>query len=481
MNTRSIRFRLAVWHAVILAGACAVLGGLLYVTVRAYLNDALLETQSRRARQIAETLLADAPKTGEEYVAREIRLLYAPELGDRFIRVTRADGSVLYLSGPPNDQSFDPAAVPPARAQNRAEFTRLERLGDGRSLLVAAFRAAAAGGKSYLVEVGTSAGPIDRFTTKLLLVLVLGAPAVIALALLGGYFLARRSLGPVVRIAEKAENITQHNLSERLPVSRTGDELERLAIALNHMITRLDDAFGNSKRFVADASHELRTPLTVIQGDLENLAGDPRLPQELRDRVGSTLEEVERLGKIVQKLFALSRLDAGEAQSEWVRLDIAALAGATSDQMLLLAEDRKIGVVRETDTPVYVMGDRARLKQVVVNLFDNAVKYTPPGGSVHIRAFVEGGRAVLEIADTGVGIPPESLPLVFERFYRVDRDKSAGDGGAGLGLAIVRSICAAHGGRVEVESVLGSGSRFQVSLPLAPDGPETADPRARTQ
>jgi len=471
MNTRSIRFRLALWHAVILAAALAVLGCLLYVTVREYLNDALLETQSRRARQIAETLVSGAPRTGEAYVVREIKLLYAPELGDRFIRVTRRDGSVLYVSGPPDDQSFDPAQVPPARAENRAEFTRLEKTGDGRSLLVAAFRGAADGGGSYLVEVGTSAGPIERFARRLLIVLVLGAPGVIALAVFGGYFLARRALGPVARIAEKAENITQHNLSERLPVSRTGDELERLAIALNHMITRLDDAFGNSKRFVADASHELRTPLTVIQGELEHLAGDPRLPAELRDRVGSTLEEVERLAKIVQKLFALSRLDAGESQSEWVRVDVAALAGATSDQMLLLAEDKKITVSREADEPVFVMGDRARLKQVVVNLLDNAVKYTPEGGAVHLKVGTGGNQAVLEVADTGVGIPRESVPLVFERFYRVDRDRSAGEG-AGLGLAIVRSICAAHGGRVEVDSAPGSGSRFRVFLPLAAQRPE---------
>jgi signal transduction histidine kinase len=265
----------------------------------------------------------------------------------------------------------------------------------------------------------------------------------------------------------KAAMITQHNLSERLPVAQTGDELERLSIALNHMITRLGDAFGNSKRFVADASHELRTPLTVIQGELENLASDAHLPADLRDRVGSTLEEVERLGKIVQKLFALSRLDAGEAQEEWVRLDLAALVGATADQMLLLAEDKNIKVTREGGHPVFVMGDRARLKQVVVNLLDNAVKYTLPGGSVHLKVYGDSGHGIIEITDTGVGIPAEAVPLVFERFFRVDRDRSAGEGGAGLGLAIVKSICVAHGGKVEVESALGSGSRFLVTLPLA--------------
>jgi signal transduction histidine kinase len=265
----------------------------------------------------------------------------------------------------------------------------------------------------------------------------------------------------------KAEIITQHNLSERLPVARTGDELERLSLALNHMITRLDDAFSNSKRFVADASHELRTPLTIIQGELENLSADPRLLADLRDRIGSTLEEVEHLGKIVGELFALSRLDAGEAQTEWVRLDLTSLASSTSEQMMLLAEDKKIKVTCEVGQPVYVMGDRARLKQVVVNLLDNAFKYTPPAGSVHIRVFASSGRAILEIADTGVGIPPEALPLVFERFFRVDRDRSTGADGAGLGLSIVKSICVAHAGRVDVESTVGSGSRFHMTLPLA--------------
>jgi heavy metal sensor kinase len=466
VNTRSIRFRLGAWHAVLFTAFFAVLGGLLYATVREYLDDTLLETQARRARQIAGTLLANAPRTGEDYVVREIKALYEPELSDRFIRVTRPDGSVLYVSGPPNDQSFDPSQIP-AAGGSAAEFTRLVRLGDGRSVLVAAFRAAATGGGPYLVEVGTSADPVDRLARHILILLALGIPLVVAVAAAGGYLVARQALRPVEHIARAAEVITQHNLSERLPVARTGDELERLSIALNHMITRLDDAFGNSKRFVADASHELRTPLTVIQGELENLAADPQLPAEVRDRVGSTLEEVERLGKIVQKLFALSRLDAGEAQEEWTRLDLAALAAATSDQMLLLAEDRNIKVARDTGEPVPVMGDRARLKQVVVNLLDNAFKYTPTGGSVRLRVFRDGGQGVLEVEDTGVGIPPEAVPLVFERFFRVDRERSAGEGGAGLGLAIVRSICAAHGGRVEVESVVGSGSRFRVSLPLA--------------
>ncbi len=179
------------------AAVFALLGCLLYATVRQYLDDTLLETQTRRARQISETLLANAPSTGEDYVVREIKSLYAPELGDRFIRVTRGNGSVLYVSGPPNDQSFDPAKVPPAAARNAAEFTRLEKLDDGRSLLIASFRAATSKGGQYLVEVGTSAEPVDRFTRHLLALLALGIPLVVAMAAAGGYLLARRALNPV--------------------------------------------------------------------------------------------------------------------------------------------------------------------------------------------------------------------------------------------------------------------------------------------
>lgn len=466
MNTRSIRFRLAVWNAVLFAAVFAVLGGLLYATVRQYLRDTLLETQARRARQISETLVANIPKTGDRYVAQEIQSLYAPELGDRFIRVTRRDGSVLYVSGPPNDQSFDPARVRAATSRD-AESGRLETQGDGRSLLIASFSAATQGGP-YVVEVGTSAEPVLTIARHLLALLILGIPLVAAVAAAGGYALTGRALSPVGEMAAKAESITQHSLSDRLPVPRSGDELERLSLSLNRMITRLDDAFANSKRFVADASHELRTPLTVIQGELEGLAADPHLAPELRDRAGSMLEEVERLGKIVQKLFALSRLDAGEAQSEWVRLDLAALATATADQMQLLAEDKRIRISREADEPMFVMGDRARLKQVVVNLLDNAVKYTGEGGSVSLRVFGREAEVVLEVADTGMGIPPDAVPLVFERFFRVDRGRTSQDSGAGLGLAIVKSITVAHGGRVELESAIGSGSRFRVVLPLAP-------------
>lgn len=477
MNTRSIRFRLIAWYAGLLTAVFVLLGGLMFLRLRDYLENNLLESQARWARKIAETLLVNVKQTGEAFVASEVEKLYAPERSDRFIRITRKDGSPLYLSGPPSDQSFDPADVPSAAASPQREFTRKQVLPDGRALLIAAFRAAANGGGSYLVEVGAPTLAIETMLHHLLLLLGFGLPVVMMVAVAGGYVLVKRALAPVDQIAGKAEVITQHNLSERLPVARTGDELERLSVSLNHMITRLDDAFQNSKRFVADASHELRTPLTVLRGELENLVQDARLAPDQRDRAGSLLEEVERLSKIVERLFALSRLDAGEAQAEWVAFDLGELAVSTADQMALLAEDKKISVTCDHPARVPVQGDRARLKQVVVNLLDNAIKYTPDGGAVHLKvATSNGAHAVLEVADTGVGIPAEAVPHVFERFFRVDQTRSREPGGAGLGLSIVKSICSAHGGEVDVESVVGRGSRFTVQLPLAKDKNHQVNP-----
>jgi heavy metal sensor kinase len=278
--------------------------------------------------------------------------------------------------------------------------------------------------------------------------------------------LVRRALQPVEKITRTAERITQHNLSERLPVSQTGDELERLSLALNRMIGRLDEAFQNSRRFVADASHELRTPLTILRGELENLAEDPQLDAESRDRVASLLEEVERLSKIVEQLFTISRLDAGEAQTDWSRLDLSELARTTAEQMSLLAEDKDIAIACNANQPVLVEGDRSRLKQIVVNLLDNAIKYTPAKGAIQLRVASANGHAILEVADNGPGIPPDALPHVFERFYRVDQARSTNSESAGLGLSIVKSICLAHGAEVEAESTFGKGSRFRVKLPL---------------
>jgi heavy metal sensor kinase len=466
MNVRSLSFRLVTWYAGLLTVVFVALGAMTFLFLRHYLEANLLDIQARRARQIADTLLASLPRTGEAVVPGQVEDLYSPETNDRLIRITREDGHVVYASGRPQDNSFDPEAVPPPPLNRGGEFSRKESLRRG-ALLVAALSYTARGGSRYVVEVGVSNARTEATLGSVMMMLAIGLPVTVCVAVAGGFMLVRRALRPVEQIARKAEDITQHNLSERLPVVQTGDELERLSIALNHMITRLEDSVQSSKRFVADASHELRTPLTVLRGELEALAQDDELKAQTRETLGSMLEEVDRLIEIVEGLLALSRLDAGESRTEWVAFDLAELASSTADQMSLLAEDKNIAVVCESSPGVTIEGDRGRMKQVVVNLLDNAIKYTPNGGRVLLKIAREDEQAILEVADDGIGIPLEALPHVFKRFFRVDGSRSREQGGAGLGLSIVESICAAHGAQLEVTSICGKGSRFRVKQALA--------------
>jgi heavy metal sensor kinase len=476
VNTRSLSFRLVAWYASLLTVVFILLGTLMYFDLRHFLENNLRQTQARRAQQIADTVIAHIGTSRESSVIFDIKDRYEPEVNDRFIRVTRPDGSVLYASGVPKDQSFDPTHLPALTPSSEKEFSRKLRLPNGETLLVAALNYTTPEKKNFLVEVGVPLDPVSTMLGHLFVQLSFGLPVALIFAILGGYFLVRRALRPVEQIGHKAEQITQHNLSDRLPVARTGDEVERLSLSLNHMIGRLEDAVQNSKRFVADASHELRTPLTVLRGELENLGRDPRFDEAVRDMIGSMLEEVERLTDIVEGLVALSRLDAGEAKTEWVQFDLAELATTTADQMNLLAEDKGISVQCGSNQAVFVEGDRARLKQVVVNLLDNAIKYTARGGSIQLNVTHQNGRAILDVADSGIGIPPEAVPHVFERFFRVDKARTRNEGGAGIGLSIVKSVCTAHGAEVQVESVVGKGSRFRVTLPLARETNQAGDP-----
>jgi heavy metal sensor kinase len=467
MNARSISFRLVAWYTGLLTVIFFLLCALLYLDLRHFLENDLREAQSRRTRQIANTLLLHAGQTGEAYVARQTKDWYEPEINDRFIRITRADGTLVYVSGAPKDASFDPAEVPLLSPSPKTEFYRKLKLSGGNTLLVAALNFRSSGNPDYLVEFGALLDPVETMLNHLFLQLALGLPLGVILIAGGGFLLLRRALTPVEQITRAAEQITQHNLSGRLPVAPTGDELEQLSVSLNRMIARLDEAFQNSKRFVADASHDLRTPLTILRGELESFAADSRLTAEMRDRVGSMLEEAMLLSKIVEQLFLLSRLDAGEARAEWTCFDLAELAQTTASQMSLLAEDKGISISCDTDQPIRVEGDRVRLKQVVVNLLDNAIKYTPEKGAVQLRVRGLNGQAVLEVIDNGMGIPAEALPHIFERFYRVDKTRSGESESAGLGLAIVKSICAAHGAEVEAQSGVGRGSCFRLKMALA--------------
>jgi len=463
LNTRSLKFRLIAWYAGWLTVLFVVFGIFVYASLAHYLKEALREALARRARQVADIVLRSSLDTAT--LGQEIQKHFAPEANNRFTRAL-INGSVIYVAGPPADGSFNPQAVPLPKASSEEETFDRRALPDGTVLLIVV-ATRTSGGRTVVAEEGFSVAPMEATLHAWLVALIVGLALLILVAVIGGTLLVQRSLQPVDRIIDTAERISSRNLSDRLPVPNTRDEFERLSTALNNMIRRLDDAFQQTQRFLADASHELRTPLTIIHGELEAVIQKTEGTREVRDLAGSALEEVDGLKKIVEGLFTVCRLDAGEAQENSTTFDLGALAAGTADQMSLLVDDKNISIACHLPEKVLVNGDRARLKQVIVNLLDNAIKYTPNGGHIEVRVLRRDGKASLEVADNGIGIPSTALPHIFDRFFRVDKARSRELGGAGLGLSIVKSICAAHAGRVLVESREGEGSRFTVELPIA--------------
>lgn len=463
MNPRSLRFRMTAWYAGLLASTLLVVGASVYVGLQRYLDWTLKKSLVSDCQTIGTQLIGQIAKQPEGWLTGDITEDYAPEVNGRFLRVTQEGVGVVYVSGAPKGGAFEPDRVPLPQGREK-DALRKVKLGHGHKLLINAMSFATADGGRFVVESGAPYQQVEEVLHGLLLVFAIYVPFVISLAVGGGYWLMRRSLQPIDEITRRAEGITSTNLSERLPVIKTGDELERLSMALNHMIARLEDQFEHINRFSADASHELRTPLTILQLELEGLAQGQRENPTLMDQIGSALEEAQRMSRIVENLLTISRMDAGEVKMDKAPLDMGDLANSTAEAMKLIAEEKSIDLRIKAAPDVWVEGDRTRVQQVVVNLIDNAIKYTQDGGAVHVSVRREGRSAVLEVSDNGAGIPAHALPHVFERFYRADKARSRESGGAGLGLSIVKAICAAHGAEVTVRSEEGGGTCFRVEM-----------------
>ena len=466
MNTRSIRFRMGVWYAGLLTVLLILFGGFIYFALEKFLESNLSDTLAKDAQTIGESWIRDVNQSPAGYVAAEIEEHFAPSITGRFVRVTReADGNILYSSAAPESGAFDPKQIRPKRFET-SQSLREEHLPGGKELLIFSLPFPDRTGTRYLIETGAPDDQVERVLRGLLISFGVALPLIVGAAIGGGYLLMRNALRPMDEIATTAERITSRNLNKRLPVIPSGDEVERLSISLNRMMERLEDAFHHINRFSADAAHEIRTPLAIIRGELENALQLPEISVELRETIGSALEEAERLSRIVEQLLEMSRLEAGEILVERTRFDFTEMTRTTVDQMRLLAEEKNLELRFESTKPVEFEGDPLRLKQIVVNLVDNAIKYTPPGGSVSVSTFPQDGRVVLEVADTGIGVPKDATSQIFDRFFRVDKARSRQLGGTGLGLAIVKSICTAYNGSVTVRSAEGRGAIFRVELPL---------------
>jgi len=324
-------------------------------------------------------------------------------------------------------------------------------------------------GLVMIVQVGSSLEGMDEIFHSMAYILVSGIFASVLVAAAVGSFLAKKALKPVATITEAARRIKVENLNERIPAAGPQDEIGRLTATMNEMIERLEKSFKQIRQFTADASHELKTPLTILKGEMEIALRTKGDTAYMREVLASSLEEIDRMSYIVRSLLDLAKMDVEKGATAREKVSLDRVLAERHDQLKRRALDSGIQLDIIENEPLVITGDLVRISQLVFNLIDNAIKYTPGGGKVELSLKAEGGNAVLSVRDTGVGIACEDLPYIFDRFYRVDKVRTRDVHGAGLGLSICKEIVLAHGGAIEVESEPGKGSRFIVSFPLAGD------------
>jgi heavy metal sensor kinase len=320
------------------------------------------------------------------------------------------------------------------------------------------------GAQRVMIQVARSEEPMRAQMHELILIFVFGLPAAVAMAGLGGYALARRALAPVERMTDRARTITAERLAERLPVHNPDDEMGRLAMVFNETLARLEESFEQMRRFTADVSHELRTPLTSIRSVGEVGLRGHRDDQGYRTIIGSMLEEVDRLASLVDRLLTLSRAGTQHAVLSVEAIDLRELAENVTSHLGVLAEEQGQTISVEAQGTPHAGGDRLVIRQALINLVDNAIKFSGGGGSIRIRLLEEGNHAVVEVSDSGPGIPADARERIFDRFYRATTNAT----GTGLGLSIARSAVETNGGRLTLQATGPGGSTFRITLPRAP-------------
>jgi heavy metal sensor kinase len=465
MRPLSIRSRLTIWYSLALLVILGVVGGLSYSLLRTRLLhdvDASLLTVAQ-ALQDARLPPSDVgPGSLEQWVQEFL----GPEIYDKLFQFSDPEGH-------PGSRSFLPPGHPlplspqarrnAAAGQSTLETVDLPRQGPTRLLTIPVVLQ---GRIVQFVQVGLPLQRTQQTLASYLRTLVLVIPAGVALAALGGATLARIALRPVDTMSATARRITAEDLARRVPRRGSGDELDRLAETLNAMLARLEATFAQMRRFAADAAHELRTPLTALQGSIEVALRAERSPEEYRRVLTSNLEDLARLRRVAEDLLLLSRATAGLEVSRQA-VDLEPLVLEVLDLGVQLGQRAGVTVRAKELAPLAVRGEEVALRRALTNLVENAVKYTPPGGAVELALARTDGWAVVTVTDTGIGIAAGDTERIFEPFVRLDAARARDTGGTGLGLAIARSIAVAHGGKIAVQSVPGSGSRFAMRLPLA--------------
>ena len=322
-------------------------------------------------------------------------------------------------------------------------------------------------GDAYLLQVGLPLDPIDGDLARFVRLLLWSLPVGLIVAVVTGRLMAGRALAPLARLAAATRAISVADLRRRLPVRGVNDELDEVADAFNDTLARLEQAVGEMRQFSAALAHELRTPLAALRGETELALVHGRSLDDYRRGLASQLEELDKLARLINQLLTLARAESGQIPLSRDPVDLASLGAAVVEQLEPVAQ--AVGLEMRFDAPAaaVVTGDQAWLQRLLLNMLDNAIKFTPAGGRIAVHVSRENGTARLDVSDTGVGIAPGALPHVFERFYRGEPDRSPHADGAGLGLALSKWIADRHGASLDVVSLPGKGSTFTVRLPLA--------------
>jgi heavy metal sensor kinase len=461
--TRGLRFRLAFSYVFFFTILLVLLGIVFYQTLSATFQaqmGSILDEEWGAAKGYLRTGDAgpdwfyDRDDPDESFVVRRLQRVYL--LAD-------PEGHPLQHSVIYDSIGLDSPAEIKAILKSGQPATSLRKDGMGIPYMIHSGLMIDERGNKYYLAIGRAIDQNNKVIRDFTLNYLILVPIVIFLSGLLGWFLAGKALDPVNSVAETAQRITHSNLDMQIPVRQAGDELDRLIEAFNHMMTRLNCSFEQIRQFSTDVSHELRTPLTVVRGQLEVALFTAQNVDQYREAMAEALEGVDRLSNIVRALLMLSQAESGQLVLQKTQLDFAELARDLVDQHQIPAEAQGVRLSAELPEPCMIFADRIQIERMLSNLLGNAIKYTPSGGAVRVRLHCQDEHVKLAVEDNGVGIAPDHLPHIFDRFYRVpsaDPEK-----GLGLGLSFVAWIVKAHGGTVEVESELDKGTRFIVTLP----------------
>lgn len=461
----SIKFRFTIWYLMALVILLGTLSTLVYFSLSRSLYQNLDHDLELRSTQLltqlqnSSTPIEDIINSGQ----------FQEKLGE-VVMLCYYSGDTMQVLPPknanlPEEHSFIDRAISGEKSFDTVRTTEGERMRF--SAVPVQLRARSMGMTSTLpatLIVGRSTDETEHALDGLIRILLIAVPLTLILATGGGVFLAGRALKPVDKISLTARMIGEGDLNQRIEVN-TKDELGRLASTLNQMIDRLQKALKRQQQLTSDASHELRAPLAVIQAESSLSLQKERSASEYKQSLETVTEEASHMSSIIDRLLFLARADAGKEQLVLEEVNLGKLLRELTADVKILCQQKGLELKQGDAFDFTVKGDRSMLRQLFLNLLDNAIRYTPGGGTISVTFSTDGRKAAVAIADTGIGIPPEDLPHIFERFYRVDKARSRADGGSGLGLSICHYIAEAHNGKIEVESQLGKGSTFTVWLP----------------